>query len=63
MAANGEFRSQLQSACEAASVELHIAPMKYCTDNAVMGAIAFERIKAGLFDELDIDIQPGLVRM
>ena len=28
-------------------VELHIAPLRLCTDNAVMGAIAVERLRAG----------------
>jgi hypothetical protein len=27
-----------------------------------MGAIAVERCKAGLFEPLDLDAQPGLVR-
>ena len=36
--------------------------MRLCTDNAVMGAIALERLKAGIVDPLDIDITPGLVR-
>ena len=39
-----------------------IPPMRLCTDNAVMGAIALERLKLGLVDSLDIDITPGLVR-
>ncbi len=62
VAANRVFRDQLQVACNEQGVTLHIAPLKFCTDNAVMGAIAFERLKAGLVDELDIDILPGLVR-
>ena len=62
VAANRVFRDQLQQACSRQGYQLHIAPMKFCTDNAVMGAIAFERLKAGLVDELDVDIQPGLVR-
>lgn len=62
VAANTEFRRQLAEACETHNVTLNIAPLKYCTDNAVMGAIAIERFKAGLFDTLDLDIQPGLIR-
>jgi N6-L-threonylcarbamoyladenine synthase len=42
--------------------ELHLAPMELCTDNAVMGAIAVEHWRAGQVAELDLDIQPGLVR-
>jgi N6-L-threonylcarbamoyladenine synthase len=33
-----------------------------CTDNAVMGAIAFERLRAGKTESLDLDAAPGLVR-
>ena len=62
VAANRVFRAQLESACEQRNVLLYIAPLQYCTDNAVMGAIAFERIKSKQFDSLDLDIQPGLVR-
>ena len=63
VAANRVFRAQLTEACQAESINLHIAPLEYCTDNAVMGAIAVERFKAGLFESLDLDIAPGLVRM
>ena len=63
VAANQLFRKDLESACEREQVELFIAPLKLCTDNAVMGAIAIERFRAGLFEELDLDIKPGLVRM
>lgn len=62
VAANGRLRERLAEACSAADVELHIAPMSLCTDNAVMGAIAVERLKAGLTADLDLDIRPGLVR-
>lgn len=62
VAANRRLRSQLESRCEEEGVEVHIAPMELCTDNAVMGAIAVERYKAGLFEELDLDIVAGLMR-
>jgi N6-L-threonylcarbamoyladenine synthase len=62
VAANRLFRSKLAEACEQESVELHVAPIHLCTDNAVMGAIAIERYRAGLFEPLDLDIKPGLVR-
>ncbi len=62
VAANGLLRSQLAAACEEKGVNLQIAPMEFCTDNAVMGAIAIERFNAGLFEQLDLDIKPGLVR-
>ena len=62
VAANRVFRDQLQGLCDEQGVELHIAKLEHCTDNAVMGAIAIEKFNAGMFAELDLDIQPGLVR-
>ncbi len=62
VAANERLRSELATACRENHIELHIAPAELCTDNAVMGAIAVQRYKAGLFESLDLDIQPGLVR-
>jgi N6-L-threonylcarbamoyladenine synthase len=62
VAANAALRGRLESEAARRGVKLHIPPLKLCTDNAVMGAIAIERIKAGLFEELDLDILPGLVR-
>ena len=62
VAANRVFRDQLASACESKGIELHFAAMEHCTDNAVMGAIAVERFKAGLFEDLNLDILPGLIR-
>ncbi|MFT5304159.1 MAG: N6-L-threonylcarbamoyladenine synthase, partial [Mariniblastus sp.] len=62
VAANRVLRAQLQTKCDEHGIKLHIAPLQYCTDNAVMGAIAVERFRAGLFEELDLDIKPGLVR-
>ena len=62
VAANRLLREQLMQRCEQKQISLHIAPLEYCTDNAVMGAIAIERFNAGLFEDLSLDIQPGLVR-
>jgi N6-L-threonylcarbamoyladenine synthase len=62
VAANRRLRERLQEAAAAKDVELHIAPIQLCTDNAVMGAIAVERLQAGLIEPLDLDIIPGLVR-
>jgi len=62
VAANQLLRSRLAEEADARDVELHIAPLDLCTDNAVMGAVAFERLKAGLVENLDLDAQPGLVR-
>lgn len=62
VAANRLLREQLACVASERGVELHIAPPQLCTDNAVMGAVAFERLKAGLVESLDLDVQPGLVR-
>lgn len=62
VAANRVLRNDLQSMADRQQVSLHIAPPHLCTDNAVMGAIAVEKFNAGLFEELDLDIQPGLIR-
>ncbi len=62
VAANRLFRSQIATACQQDKVQLFIAPPELCTDNAVMGAIAFKRYAAGLFESLELDILPGLVR-
>lgn len=62
VAANRRFRSVLKKECDANGVTLWIAPPELCTDNAVMGAIACERLAAGESDSLDLDIEPGLRR-
>ncbi|MDA7950548.1 MAG: tRNA (adenosine(37)-N6)-threonylcarbamoyltransferase complex transferase subunit TsaD [Pirellulaceae bacterium] len=62
VAANREFRRRLTERAEAGKVTLHIAPPELCTDNAVMGAIAFEHLRTQDFSPLDLDILPGLVR-
>ena len=62
VAANKVFRERLAAACQERGIRLHIAPRNLCTDNAVMGAIALERLKAGLIEPLTLDVQPGLVR-
>lgn len=63
VAANTRFRAVIQAATDKAGYELHIPPLKLCTDNAVMGAIAVERYRAGQFESLDLDISAGLVRL
>ncbi len=62
VAANTRLRGRLEEEIQLAGAELHIAPLELCTDNAVMGAIAVERYKAGLIEDLDLDISPGVVR-
>lgn len=62
VAANGRLRAHLQELALSRGVRLYIAPRELCTDNAVMGALAAERLRAGQHDPLDLDIAAGLVR-
>jgi N6-L-threonylcarbamoyladenine synthase len=62
VAANRAFREKLEAACRDEKIALHIPPPKLCTDNAVMGALAVERLKAGLVESLNLDAYPGLIR-
>lgn len=62
VAANRRLRVALAAAAAKLDIELHIAPLPLCTDNAVMGGIAIEKLRANQFDPLDADISPGLVR-
>ena len=62
VAANKRFRERLESLQQASSTKIAIAPMSLCTDNAAMGAIAWELFRAGKTVSLDMDVVPGLVR-
>ena len=63
VAANRPFRERLEALAAERGFELHMPPLSLCTDNAVMGAIAVERLKAGQFAALDLDIEAGLDRV
>jgi N6-L-threonylcarbamoyladenine synthase len=62
VAANRRLRERLTDSCGKVGIDLLIAPPELCTDNAVMGALAFERLKAGKTEGLDLEILPGVVR-
>ena len=62
VAANEELRQRFQVMADKQKIELLISPLELCTDNAVMGAIAWEKVDTGDFSNLDIDVQPGLLR-
>ncbi len=62
VAANSRLRQRLEQQCTDLGIELFIPPMRLCTDNAVMGAIAVERLRAGMTEPLDLDAHPGLMR-
>jgi len=59
VAANGRFRKRLEESAAAKGYELFVPPLSLCTDNAVMGAIAIERLRAGKTEDLSLDIGPG----
>jgi N6-L-threonylcarbamoyladenine synthase len=59
VAANSRFRDVLDQSAARNGYVLHVPPLSLCTDNAVMGAIAIERYRAGLFEDLSLDIGPG----
>ena len=52
VAANARLRQRLEEEAGRLVINLHIAPLRLCTDNAVMGAIAVERWQAGLVEKL-----------
>jgi N6-L-threonylcarbamoyladenine synthase len=62
VAANQSLRDELQRMANKERIELMIAPMALCTDNAAMAAIAWDLLRAGKIATLDADVLPGLVR-
>jgi N6-L-threonylcarbamoyladenine synthase len=61
VAANEHFRTRLQQLAQT-GVGIHIPPLQLCTDNAAMGALAWELFRAKRCADLDVDVVPGLVR-
>lgn len=62
VAANSLFRHRLEQLADELRCNVLLSSPELCTDNAVMGAIAWERVAEQDFTSLEIDIQPGLVR-
>lgn len=62
VAANRLLRSRLEQLAIRDSVEVFVSPKQYCTDNAAMAAVGWERFHRGDFLPLDTDVRPGLVR-
>ena len=50
---------RLEASAAEHGYELFVPPLSLCTDNAVMGAIAIERLRAGKVEDLSLDINPG----
>jgi hypothetical protein len=61
-AANGRLRQRPDEESHRQGIRTFIAPLRLCTDNAVMRAIAVERYRAGRFESLDLDAYPGVIR-
>jgi N6-L-threonylcarbamoyladenine synthase len=59
VAANRSFREALQRMTSAAGAELFIPPMKLCTDNAAMAAVAVEKWRCQEWAALDLDAVPA----
>ena len=62
VAANQMFRDELARMAKREQIEILIAPLELCTDNAAMGAIAWDLLASGRVAGLDADVLPGLVR-
>jgi N6-L-threonylcarbamoyladenine synthase len=59
VAANGAVRTALTRTAQARGFSFTAPPLKYCTDNAAMIALAgAERLAAGLVDGLDAEARP-----
>ncbi|NDC63041.1 MAG: tRNA (adenosine(37)-N6)-threonylcarbamoyltransferase complex transferase subunit TsaD [Planctomycetia bacterium] len=60
--ANAALRDALERLGDRIGVAVLIPPRSLCTDNAAMGAIAWERLERGEDDGLDLDVSPGTDR-
>lgn len=62
VAANARLRERMEEMAARRGARLFIPPLSLCTDNAVMGAIALERLQAGMSEPLSLDALPGPIR-
>lgn len=62
VAANAALRSALERLGRERGTDVLVPPVSLCTDNAAMGAIAWERLEQGDTDGLDLDVTPGTDR-
>lgn len=59
VAANSQIRSSLETLCEDNNFTLLAPPLKFCTDNAAMIALAgAEHYALGHFDDMDVKARP-----
>jgi N6-L-threonylcarbamoyladenine synthase len=59
VAANTLLRQSLDAWGRGRGIELFVPPPALCTDNAAMGAIAWERLDRGDHDSLELDVTPS----
>lgn len=62
VAANARLRERLGELQHELSIDVIVAPLPLCTDNAAMSAVAWELLDRGMTAELDLDVSAGLVR-
>ena len=62
VAANTALREAVAALAARRGVQVFIPPRSLCTDNAAMGAIAWERLVRGESDGLLLDVTPGTDR-
>ena len=62
VAANTLLRESLESLGQRRGVAVFVPPRSLCTDNAAMGAIAWEHFERGDDDGLTLDVRPGTDR-
>ena len=62
VAANLRLRAALEDLGGQLAVDVLAPPLPLCTDNAAMGAIAWERLERGDDDGLSLDVSPGTDR-
>jgi N6-L-threonylcarbamoyladenine synthase len=59
VAANTLLRETLESWGRERGIDVFVPPLSLCTDNAAMGAIAWEQLSRGDRDTLNLDITPN----
>jgi N6-L-threonylcarbamoyladenine synthase len=62
VAANTQLREAVDALGRRRGLRVFIPPRSLCTDNAAMGAIAWERLERGDDDGPDLDVRPGTDR-
>lgn len=62
VAANTLLRESIERLGQKHGVKVFVPPRSLCTDNAAMGAIAWERLERGQNDGLELDVFPGTDR-